>query len=220
MGLFIEDVLDVHSIAAIRDALEDDKLFESGERTARGSAKLVKNNVQAKKEGLAKGALKMVEAALSKNDTLRSAAIPEKFAKVMFNRYDEGMSYGEHVDDAYIAGVRTDLSFTLFLTDPDTYEGGELVIKRDDGNESVKLPAGSLYLYPANHIHFIEPVRSGSRLCAVGWIQSKVRLAEHRQILFDLKRAMTGLAKDEPSRAARLKLQNVHNNLLRLWAGD
>ena len=136
----------------------------------------------------------------------------------MVNRYDEGMTYGAHVDDAFIGGTRTDLSFTLFLSHPDTYDGGELIVQRDDGDEAVKLPQGSLYLYPSDSIHYVAPVTRGSRLAAVGWIQSKVRQQEQRQILFDLSSALKQLPITEANHSARLKLLKVHNNLLRRWA--
>lgn len=219
MALFIDDIIDIHTLNAITEVLDDKQLFENGKRTASGSAKSVKNNMQALNSGSVSGALKLLEKALLENSALRNAAIPETFVKIMFNRYDSGMSYGAHVDEAFIAGARTDLSFTLFLSDPNSYEGGELVIKRDDGDEQVKLPKGSLYLYPSNTIHYVAPVTSGSRLSAVGWIQSKVRLQEQRQVLFDLSTALNALPSGSTAEHdTRLTLQNVRNNLLRMWA--
>lgn len=218
MATFIENVLDIHAINAITEALQDDSLFEDGKVSAGAAAKKVKNNVQGKMAGPVQGVVKMIEQKLQENAVLRSAALPRKFAKIMVNRYDEGMTYGAHVDDAFIAGTRTDLSFTLFLSDPESYEGGELIVQRDDGDEAIKLPQGSLYLYPSDSIHYVAPVTRGSRLSVVGWIQSKVRSQEQRQILFDLSSALKQLPTAEANQQARLKLLKVHNNLLRRWA--
>lgn len=218
MATFIENVLDIHAIQAISEALRDESLFEDGRVSAGGTAKKVKRNVQAKNTAVVQGIVKMIEQKLRDHAVLRSAALPLKFAKIMVNRYDEGMSYGAHVDDAFIAGTRTDLSFTLFLSEPESYEGGELMVRRDDGDEAIKLPQGSLYLYPSDSIHYVAPITRGSRLSAVGWIQSQVRQQEQRQILFDLSTALKQLPTTEANHSARLKLLKVHNNLLRRWA--
>ena len=122
MAIFIENILDIHALNAITESLDDETLFEDGKVTAAGIAKKVKNNVQTKPDGAAKAAIKMIEMALLKHPVFQAAALPNKFAKIMISRYDVNMAYGAHVDDAFIAGVRTDLSFTLFLSDPDSYE--------------------------------------------------------------------------------------------------
>lgn len=219
MAIFVENVLDVHSVDAIGDALADDRLFEDGKKTAGKTARSVKRNLQADpSSNVVKGAAKMVKKALLAHPVFKQAALPVKFAKIMFNRYDPGMAYGLHMDDAIIANTRTDLSFTLFLSTPDSYEGGELVLAKHDGNETVKLPKGSLYLYPSNKLHYVAPVSSGRRLAAVGWVQSRVRLTEHREILFDLYTALQQLPVNEQNRSARLKIIQAQNNILRLWA--
>lgn len=219
MAIFIENVLDVHSIEAIIDTLDSQEVFEDGKKTAGATAKTVKANLQAKPENTeVVGARKMVEQAVLANPIFTSAALPLKLAKVMFSRYDPGMTYGAHVDEAFIAGTRTDLSFTLFLSDPETYTGGELVVKRHDGDEQIKLPQGSLYLYPSTSLHYVAPVTSGARLVAVGWAQSRVRLAEHREILFDLASALRQLPRSEENAEARLQILKTQSNLMRLWA--
>ncbi len=219
MAIFLENVLDVHTIEAITDTLADNTLFEDGRKTAGKTARLVKKNLQANpKSPAVKGAAKLVEKALLANTVFKQAALPVKFAKIMFNRYDPGMTYGSHMDDAIIANTRTDLSFTLFLSDPESYQGGELVLERNDGNESVKLPKGALYLYSANALHYVAPVTSGYRLAAVGWVQSRVRLAEHREILFDLYTALQQLPRNEQNQSARLNIIKAQNNIMRLWA--
>lgn len=218
MQIFLDNVMDVHTLKAVTDALSDDSLFEDGKRTAGRTAKRVKTNLQARPQTPeVRGAVKLLEKALLAHPVFRAAAIPEKFAKIMFNRYVPGMHYGTHVDDPIIAGTRTDLSFTLFLSDPDSYEGGELVIRKQDGDEQVKLPRGALSLYPATSLHYVAEVRSGSRLAAVGWLQSRVRLAEHREILFDLHRALAQLPDTAENREARLTILKAKSNLMRLW---
>jgi PKHD-type hydroxylase len=218
MATFIESVLDSYSLNAISESLTGHALFEDGKPTAGKTAKRVKNNVQAQADSTTQAVLKMIENALLDHAVFQAAALPSKFAKMMINRYDPGMDYGPHVDEAYIAGTRTDLSFTLFLSDPESYEGGELIIQKDDGDEVIKLPKGALYLYPSNSIHRVTAVTSGSRLAAVGWVQSRVRLDEHRQILFDISQALTKMPDNDANRDARLQMLKIKNNLLRLWA--
>jgi PKHD-type hydroxylase len=219
MAIFIENVLDVHTLEAISEALAEPSLFEEGKKTAGSTAKKVKNNLQSDvNNSLVKGAIRQVEKALFSNPAFVSAAQPLKCAKIIFNRYETGMGYGEHVDDAFINGTRTDLSFTLFLSEPESYQGGELILKKADGDESIKLPSGSLYLYPSTSVHYVAPVTSGSRLAAVGWIQSRVRLEEHRTVLFDLVSALKQLPDSPENNTSRLKLLQVQSNLQRLWS--
>lgn len=219
MAVLIENVLDVYTLEAISDALTTSDLFEDGKKTAGATASKVKNNLQANSHNkLLKGARQQLENALLSNPAFVSAAQPLKCAKIIFNRYDSGMSYGAHVDDAFIAGTRTDLSFTLFLSEPETYQGGALVLKKSDGDERIKLPKGSLYLYPSSCVHHVETVTSGSRLAAVGWVQSRIRLEEHRSILFNLISALQQLPDNTENAEPRLALLQVQNNLQRLWS--
>ncbi|MEO1302117.1 MAG: Fe2+-dependent dioxygenase [Myxococcota bacterium] len=219
MAFFIDDVLDRPTFEAIAETLRDERLFEDGRSTARGVAKSVKNNEQARSsDGVIRAALEMIEKALWSNADFQAAAIPEKIARITLSRYTEGMRYGEHVDEAFISGVRTDLSFTLFLSDPESYVGGELVIRRHDGDESVKLPSASLYLYPSNSLHSVSTVESGIRLAAVGWVRSRVRSDEQRAVLYDLHQALRQLPRDDATQGLRLNLLRARNSLLRMWA--
>ncbi|MEM6369318.1 MAG: Fe2+-dependent dioxygenase [Myxococcota bacterium] len=219
MAYFIEDVLDLPTVEALTEALADEALYEDGAKTAAGSARAVKSNLQARpSEGVVRRAKQMVERALDANADFQAAALPARLSRLAFSRYTPGMRYGPHVDDAFIAGVRTDLSFTLFLSDPDGYEGGELVVQRHDGDEAVKLPPGSLYLYPSHSLHHVAPVERGVRLAAVGWVQSRVRAEEQRAVLFDLLRVLRQLPQSDESRETRLTLLRARNSLLRLWA--
>ena len=142
----------------------------------------------------------------------------------LFNRYAGGQAYGAHIDGAIrlVAGtrhrVRTDLSATLFLSDPGSYEGGELVIRDTFGERAVKLAAGDLVLYPSTSVHRVEPVTNGVRLAAFFWTQSMVRDAEQRTLLFELDGAIQRLAKDVPGHATLVDFAGVYHNLLRRWA--
>ncbi|MEO1335249.1 MAG: Fe2+-dependent dioxygenase, partial [Myxococcota bacterium] len=161
---------------------------------------------------------KLLEKALLKNADFKAVALPEKIVRLSFSRYTEGMRYGAHVDDAFIGGRRTDLSFTLFLSEPESYGGGELVIQRYDGDEQIKLPKGSLYLYPSDSLHYVAPVEFGTRLAAVGWVHSRVRMDEQRAVLFDLDRALRRLPRNDETHDIRLTLLRARNSLLRMWA--
>lgn len=218
MAILVNNLLDVHSIASITEVLAAPNIFHDGQKTAGKTARAVKSNLQADSKSLqVQGACKLIEKKLRGHALVKHAAFPKKFAKIMLNCYQPGMSYGDHIDDATIAGVRTDLAFTLFLSAPESYEGGELVLKKHDGEDAIKLPAGALYLYSADTIHRVNPVLSGSRLAAVGWLQSRVRLAQHRTILFDLYCALQQLPNSEENRHSRLGLLQVQSNLQRLW---
>ena len=216
MILQIANVLDRPTLAAIRDALAKPSLWEDGGATAKGRAKAAKNNLQARLgDPAAKGVCETIAAAILANDMVRAAALPASIVRLMLNRYDEGMEYGAHVDAPYIDGVRTDLSFTLFLSEPDEYGGGALVIDSAGAEDEIRLPAGSLILYPSSFLHRVERVTRGSRLAAVGWIKSRIRSAGQRAMLFELEGALADLAAAGAPAATRDRLANLRNNLIR-----
>ncbi len=218
MILQIASVLDANELAAIRDALADDTLWADGRDTAKGRALAAKNNQQARADATAvKGIVAKIRTAMLAHPTIEAAARPSAFARVMLNRYGPGMGYGPHVDAPYIEGLRTDISFTLFLAAPADYDGGELVIDTAGAEDAIKLPAGALVLYPANSVHRVAEITRGTRLAAVGWIKSRVRRAEHRAILFDLETAIADLAALDAPSALRDRLANLRNNLLRAF---
>jgi PKHD-type hydroxylase len=219
MLLQITDVINSAMIAAVRETVADEAIWSDGRDTAKGRARSAKNNEQALASGPAKGVLETLSRAILAHETVASAAQPAAIARIMLSRYREGMEYGAHVDAPYVDGVRTDLSFTLFLSDPDSYEGGELVIDSTGAEDAVKLSAGSLVLYPSTSIHRVSKVTRGERLCAVGWIKSRVRSAEDRAALFDLERIGADLAALGAPGEIRDRLANIRNNLLRRW-GD
>lgn len=220
MLLQIADVLSAQQLIAMVASLESGQAtFEDGKKTAGWQARSVKSNLQASGPA-ADGAAALVKDQLLQHPVFKAAAIPKPFVKIMVSRYLPGMEYGTHVDDALMAGVRTDLSFTLFLRDPETYAGGELVIEGNDGDTAIKLPAGSLILYPTTSLHRVAPVTEGERLAIVGWVRSYIRSAENRETLFDLENAIASLRSTETSRAVLNGLLKVKANLLRQWAED
>jgi len=161
---------------------------------------------------------------LEGNALFVSSALPFKIVPPLFNRYAEDQEYGPHVDGAIrpISGtphrVRTDLSATLFLSAPEDYDGGELIVEDSLGTRSVKLAAGDMILYPGGSIHRVAPVTKGVRYAAFFWVQSMVRSDDHRRILFELDRAIQALASDLPDHAELVRLAGVYHNLLRAWA--
>lgn len=162
--------------------------------------------------------------ALEKNELFVSASLPARVFPPLFNRYEPGMTFGAHVDGAIrqIAGtplrVRTDLSATLFVSPPDDYEGGELVIEDAYGAHSAKLPAGDMILYPATSLHRVNPVSRGVRLASFFWIQSMVRDDGGRTLLFDLDMAINAVNRALPDHQAVVALTSCYHNLLRRWS--
>jgi len=218
MAFYIENAIDNHSLLAIKESVEDQTLFIDGDSTAGNSASKVKYNLQANSSAKPIiGATKLIEEALLKHSKVKSAVFPRKFAKTMISRFEPGMLYGQHIDEALINNTRTDLAFTLFISEPDAYCGGELQITKTDGFDTIKLPAGSAYIYPANTIHQVLPVTEGVRLAAVGWIQSRVRCHQKREILFDLTNAVAQIPDTKDLHTARLALLKTRSNLERLW---
>jgi PKHD-type hydroxylase len=219
MFLRIGAILSSHEVAALRDLLEQAD-FEDGRRTAGWHARAVKRNEQANLGPVADAVLTKVKQALLAHDVFLAAARPKKFVKLLISRYRPGMTYGAHVDDALMEGSRTDLSFTLFLSDPAEYEGGELVIEDSLEDRSIKLAAGEVILYPSGTLHRVEPVASGSRLAVVGWLRSHVRDPARREILFDLELTLRELFNRDGKTEMFDRLVKTRTNLLRLWVED
>jgi PKHD-type hydroxylase len=161
--------------------------------------------------------------ALSRSPLFMSAALPKQVFPPLFNRYREGMTFGNHVDSAIRSHgptgvrIRTDISATLFLCSPSEYDGGELLVEDTYGVQGIKLEAGSLVLYPATSVHRVEPITRGVRLASFFWIQSMVREDAQRALLFDLDMAIIRLTADRPDDPALVSLTGVYNNLLRMW---
>ena len=194
--------------------------FIDGRVTAGPTARKVKSNQQADSEDAGvREAAGLVRSALEASDAFRLFARPVRWGRILFSRYGIGNAYGSHVDDPMMTGeagqrFRTDLSFTLFLSDPATYEGGELVVETRNGVRQVRLGAGSVVIYPSASLHRVNAVTSGQRLACVGWIQSAIRREDQREILFDLGRIKGAM----PEGDARLVYDKALSNLIRMWA--
>jgi PKHD-type hydroxylase len=215
----IAHLLDPETVAALRAALGEGP-FEDGRKTAGWHARLVKNNLQAGDAPLLKGVIRKIEAALAANEVFQAAALPRDIVSIMINRYDEGMEYGAHVDDALMHGKRTDVSFTIFLSAPEDYDGGDLVVSGMDAERAVKLPPGFAVVYPSGALHRVEKVTRGSRLAAVGWVRSLVRRPDQREILFDLSRSVKDVFEREGKSPLFDSLTQTRTRLLRMWAED
>ena len=223
MILTIADILSACELETFR-AECDQLTWRDGSNTAGVVARSVKRNLQA---DLSKGrglrVRRALEDAIFQNPLLQSSARPARFSPPILSRSDAGGGYGTHVDNAFMgagpARLRTDLSYTLFLSDPDHYAGGELVIDLPGSTQSYKLNAGDLLLYPSTYLHGVTEVGSGSRLACVGWIESHVPAPEDREILFDLENLKAALA-DQYGAAApeRLIAMKLMSNLLRRFS--
>lgn len=218
MILQIEKLLDEERLRIIRDEhLREQDTFVSGKLTAGWAAKAVKNNDQS--TGLAADTvIAEVRDKLLANSVFKSVARPREIMGMLVSRYRQGMAYGSHVDDALMQGKRTDLSFTVFLSAPETYDGGELVIEDNDGDNAIKLAAGSVVIYPTTSLHRVAEVTRGERLVVVGWVRSFIRHAAHREILFDLDQTIAAL--QNADRSILNRVFKTRNNLLRMWAED
>lgn len=225
MMLPIPDVLDKEGVARIRSII-DAGAWADGNATSGHQSALAKQNEQLPEDSAAaKEAGRLVLDALGRSPLFIAAALPLKIFPPLFNRYQGGEAFGTHIDNAIRIHrgsefrVRTDLSATLFLEDPDAYEGGELVVEDNLGANAVKLPAGHLLLYPASSLHRVEPVTSGARVASFFWVQSMVRDDGARVILFDLDRSIQKIAADRGQDDAEvIRLTGVYHNLLRRWA--
>jgi PKHD-type hydroxylase len=218
--LRIANILSPPQLDAIR-ALLADQPFESGTRTAGWSAALVKNNEQLSRAAANYDQLqKTVANALFGNEMFALAAMPKSMRPLLFSRYTSGMGYGNHVDNALMGdkpSMRSDVSFTLFLSAPADYEGGELVVEDMQGIHAHKLEAGSLVLYESSSLHRVETVRSGTRQVAVGWVQCLVRDPRQRQILFDLEVLRRQVFEQQGKTPLFDTLSKTASNLMRMW---
>lgn len=224
MVIQIPHVLSAEQIAQCRQLLEAANWVD-GRVTAGHQSARAKDNQQLPEDhpsALMIGDVILAE--LERNPLFISAALPARVFPPLFNRYQGGQSFGTHVDNAIrqVSGtghrVRTDLSATLFLAEPDEYEGGELVIEDNFGVQKVKLAAGSMILYPASSLHHVTPVTVGARLASFFWIQSMVRDDGQRTLLFDLDMSIQRLSQDVPDHPSVVQLTGVYHNLLRRWA--
>jgi PKHD-type hydroxylase len=202
----------------------DEQQFEDGRRTASGIARQVKRNLEMAPGAAYPDMEKTVLAALERNTEFQRFAFPRKVFPPIFSRYTEGMEYGRHIDGALMGGalvggahMRTDFSMTVFLSDPASYDGGELVLELPAGQRAVKLRAGRAILYPAGAIHRVAPVTRGVRTVAVTWVQSAIRDERLRGMLLELREAC-GVAESAGDADQLLRLTKIYNDLVRYAA--
>jgi PKHD-type hydroxylase len=220
----ITSVLSADELAAIRAGLEGGA-WEDGRLTAGHQSAQVKSNLQLpQNDAVAREASDIVLRALGRSSLFVSATLPHHVFPPLFNRYDHGMSFGNHVDNAVrqIPGtphrLRTDVSATLFLSAPEEYVGGELIVEDTFGVHSVKLAAGDMVVYPSSSLHRVEPITWGIREAAFFWVQSMVRDDGARALLFDLDTSIRQLTETGADRGSVVRLTNCYHNLLRRWA--
>ena len=219
--IVLSDVLNPQEVLAVREELAVAP-FRDGRVTAGAAAERVKSNEQARGDDPGVIALsRRVRLALESHPVVRTLVRPVRWSGLIFSRYHSGHQYGVHADNAVMYDergwpLRTDISFTLFLSDLTTYEGGALMLRDLTGDREFRPDAGSAVLYQTGQLHSVTPVTGGVRLACVGWIQSLVRRPDQREILFDLEGVRNGLGPDESS----LLLDKTIGNLLRMWSED
>lgn len=220
MLIEIPELLNLAQIDKIHEILAGAE-FVDGKLTAGMAARRVKVNEELAQDPQIQQRLnRIVMASVGQNSRFRSAVLPHRLADFIFARYQPGMHYGDHVDDPIMGGgkFRTDVSMTIFLNEPDSYEGGELVIRTSFGGQRVKLAAGSAVVYPSCSVHHVADVTRGERLVALTWIQSFVREPDRRELLFELDQTREYLLHNEPDSEHAKRVDRSYANLLRMWA--
>lgn len=225
MMLHVPGVLTPAQVAEMR-AFIDAASWEDGNTTSGKQSRLAKQNLQLPEASdTARKAGAQVREAVTRSQLFMAASLAHTVYPPLFNRYGPGHTFGDHVDNAMRfqrdqnIRVRTDLSATLFLSDPDEYDGGELVVEDSYGSHEVKLPAGDLILYPASSLHRVMPITRGERVASFFWVQSLIRDDAKRALLFDMDVAIQTLAQDAGLGApAIVSLTGTYQNLLRMWA--
>jgi PKHD-type hydroxylase len=224
MLLQIPDVLTAEQVNQCRQILHEAEWID-GKVTSGYQSARAKDNMQLREDSPAARQLgDLILAALERNPLFITAALPLRVFPPLFNRYQGGQSFGTHVDNSIrqVTGtphrIRTDLSATLFFSDPDEYDGGELLVEDTYGTQTVKLPAGHVILYPSTSLHHVNAVTRGARVASFFWIQSMVRDDGQRTLLFDLDMAIQRLGQDVPDHPSGVQLTGIYHNLLRRWA--
>ena len=222
MMIHIPNVLTAAEVARCREVMEK-AAWVDGRVTAGHQSAQVKFNLHLPEAAAeARELSDMVHDALGRSSLFMSAVLPKQVFPPLFNRYDAGMTFGAHVDNAIRVGngarVRTDVSSTLFISGPEDYDGGELVVQDTYGEHTVKLPAGDMIVYPATSLHNVTPITRGSRIASFFWTQSMIRDESKRSLLFDMDMAIIKLGRDHPDHASNVELTAVYHNLLRQWA--
>ena len=222
MLLTIPGLLNPAQLNKIREILAGAE-FVDGRLTAGFAAARVKRNLELKQDPeRLQRLIRIIMASLAHNETFRFGALPHRVADPIVARYEPGMTYGDHVDDPIMGTrgprFRTDVSMTIFLNPPESYEGGELTVRTPFGDRKVKLPAGDAVIYPSSSLHHVAEVTAGERLVALTWIQSYVRDAARRELLYELNLARESLLKEAPGTETTGYVDRSYANLLRMWA--
>ena len=224
MIIAIPAVLTPAQVVEARQQMDAAEWIDGRVTAGHQSARAKDNEQLAEDSPLARRLGELIVGSLERNPLFISAALPAKIFPPLFNRYATGHSFGLHVDNAVrqVRGaphrVRTDLSATLFLSGPDEYDGGELIVEDVYGPHAVKLPAGHMVLYPASSLHKVNPITRGTRVASFFWVQSMIRGDSERSLLFDLDLAIQGLNRDQVQHPSVVQLTGVYHNLLRKWA--
>jgi PKHD-type hydroxylase len=222
MYLQLQQLLNAQAVEAISNDLAEAP-FADGSVTATGAAKKVKQNLQLPREHqLTQKINRLLEAGLQNNFLFREAVLPKAVLPFLVSKYEQGMQYGMHVDSplmyAHPVQLRADMSMTVFLNDSTEYEGGELEIEDDGAPRLYKLNAGDAIIYPTTKLHCVREVTKGKRIVAVTWIQSLVRDASQRELLFRLKALQEILNSQQQGSEAHLLSQQLHSNMVRMWS--
>jgi PKHD-type hydroxylase len=224
MMLHVPEVLTPDQVRELRTALDAADWVDGRQTVGEQGAQVKRNHQLPEHSPVSRELSKTVLAAIARSPLFFSAALPLRYVPPLFNRYEGGEHYGLHVDGAVRSlpgtgeALRTDLSCTLFLCDPDDYEGGELEVVDTYGTHEVKLPAGDLILYPSTSLHRVQPVSSGARVCSFFWVQSMVRDNHQRAMLFELDQTIQKLRARTGESDESIALTGHYHNLLRLWS--
>ena len=218
MNYLTQQLLNAEEIKSIEKELEQENQgWEDGKKTAGSYASIVKNNLQLNRNSeLSKKYSQLINKKILSNQLIKSFSLPKRIHGIMFTKSKKNMHYGRHIDNPYMSSGRSDLSFTLPLTNKDSYKGGELIIETMNSEEKFKLNAGEIIIYPSCYLHAVNEVSNGERLVCVGWIESYVKSTEEREYLFDLDAGARGLlAKHGRSDEIDLIFKS-YSNLLRI----
>ncbi len=218
MNYLISPLLNDEDIQIFKSNLnKENEDWQDGKKTAGSYAAKVKNNLQLKREcDNSKKLSKFITTKILSNQLIKSFSLPKKIHGIMFTKSREGMKYGRHIDNAFMSSGRADLSFTIFINEKDSYQGGELIVENINSESSFKLNSGEIIIYPSTYLHSVKEIKKGERLVCVGWIESYIKSIEEREYLFDIDAgARSLLAKHGRSDDLDLIFKS-YSNLLRL----
>jgi PKHD-type hydroxylase len=220
MFLQVPNLLNDEELARVDKAVAEGK-FVDGEATADAPTKPVKNNLQMEAGEDGDALTQLIVQAIARNPLVQRSCLPSRVVRPLFSRYEAGMSYGWHTDNPLMSEgrpLRTDIAVTIFLSDPESYEGGDLTVNTAGGQARFRLPRGHAILYPATTIHSVAEVTKGVRNAAVTWIQSIVESASRREMLHDLDTALRLVREKAPTSDEARLLMKCHANLMRMWS--